>query len=194
MTTGIDNALPPGSVSMTRHEDTTDEDVFTPRPTTSSDPNEPLNWSNWRKILNFGLTLGVATAAFTHYSLQPVFWQQMTGDPGVTINQLNNAASGMLSGVALGCILFIPLTSKYGRRPTYLLSTAVMASVTWWISKMTTNVELLLTSIFLGFSGAINETAVEMTRGSANGVYFLAVMLGTFLTPVAGGAQADSQG
>ncbi|KAK7427804.1 hypothetical protein QQZ08_005742 [Neonectria magnoliae] len=193
----------PGGAILLRHEDDTDAAVFVLVPTPSSDPNEPLNWSKWRKNLNFGFTMAVTIAAFTNLSVQTVFWQQMTVDMNVSIAQLSNAQSAQLAGLAMGCVFFIPFTIKYGRRSTYIASTALMAGVSWWTSRMNSYPELIVTSIITGLSGAVNETAVQMTiadlffvhqRATANAVYFTGVMVGSFLTPMAAGSQASSQG
>ncbi|KAH7260385.1 major facilitator superfamily domain-containing protein [Fusarium solani] len=203
MATGAATA-PPGTVRLVlQPEESTGVSTFMLSPTPSSDPNEPLNWSNWRKCFNYGLTIAVTVAAFTNLSIQTVFWQQMTVDLGVTITQLTHAQSAQLAGLAMGCIFFIPLTIKYGRRSTYVVSTAALAAVSWWTSSISSYTELILTSIITGLAGAINETSVQMTiadlffvhqRGSANAVYFTAVMVGSFLTPLAAGSQAAEQG
>ncbi|KAJ4004801.1 hypothetical protein NW752_009533 [Fusarium irregulare] len=198
-----DPVVIPGEVRLILAEASTDASRFVLQPTPSSDPNEPLNWSSWRKCLNFGFTIAVTVAAFTNLSIQTVFWQQMTVDMGVTIQQLTYASSSQLAGLALGCLFFIPLTIKYGRRPTYVVSCAVLAGVTWWSARMNTYWELIVTNIVTGLAGAINETAVQMTiadlffvhrRGSANAIYFTAVMVGAFLAPMAAGTQAANQG
>jgi MFS family permease len=87
----------------------------------------------------------------------------MTTDLNVSINQLSNAQSAQLAGLAMGCIFFIPFTIKYGRRSTYIFSTALMAAVSWWTSRMTGYGELIATAVITGLSGAVNETAVQMT-------------------------------
>ena len=95
--------------------------------------------------------------------VQTVFWQQMQVDMGVSTVELNHAQSANLAGLAVGCLVFIPPTVKYGRRPSYLLSIAVLAGATWWMSQMKTNAELIATAVISGLAGAINETAVQMT-------------------------------
>ncbi|TDZ49798.1 putative MFS-type transporter [Colletotrichum trifolii] len=195
--------MPPGTVYLLNHEHATDSSGFILSPVPSSDPNDPLNWSKWRKYLNYSLAMGVSVAAFTNLSIQTVFWQQMTVDLNVSIAQLSNAQSAQLAGLATGCIFFIPFTIKYGRRLTYLVSTAVLAGAAWWTSSMHSYAELIVTAVITGLAGAINETAVQMTiadlffvhqRGSANGLYFMAVMVGSFLTPMAAGSQTVAQG
>ena len=95
--------------------------------------------------------------------VQTVFWQQMRVDMGVTTSDLNNAQSANLAGLALGCLCFIPFTVKYGRRPSYLLSMAVLAGSAWWMSRMETKAELVIVAVISGLAGSINETAVQMT-------------------------------
>ncbi|KAF6803184.1 major facilitator superfamily transporter [Colletotrichum musicola] len=195
--------MPPGTVYLTTHETATETSRFVLSPVPSIDPNEPLNWSKWRKYLNYSLAMAVTVSAFTNLSIQTVFWQQMTADLGVTVEQLSNAQSAQLAGLATGCVFFIPFAVKYGRRPAYLASTAVLAAAAWWTSAMRSYPELIATAVVTGLAGAVNETAVQMTiadlffvhqRGSANGIYFVAVMTGSFLTPLAAGVQAAGQG
>jgi MFS family permease len=95
--------------------------------------------------------------------IQTVFWQQMIVELGFSISQLNNGKSAQLAGLAIGCLVFIPLTVKFGRRSTYILSTAALAASCWWSAKMNTFAELILTNVLAGLAGAINETAVQMT-------------------------------
>lgn len=89
----------------------------------------------------------------------------MTVDLSVTIEQLTHGQSAQLAGLAVGCIFFIPFTVKYGRRSTYLASTAVLAGMSWWMSRMGSYAELIVTAFLSGLAGAINETAVQMTVG-----------------------------
>lgn len=107
--------------------------------------------------------MAVSIAAFTNLSIQTIFWQQMVVDMNVSYAQLSNAQSAQLAGLAMGCIFFIPFTIKYGRRSTYIISTALMAAVSWWTSRMNSYPELIATAVITGLSGAVNETAVQMT-------------------------------
>ncbi|KAL1875845.1 hypothetical protein Daus18300_003036 [Diaporthe australafricana] len=164
--TGADRA--PGDILLIQHNEN-ESDTFVRFPIPSNDPNDPL----------------------------------MSPDLGLSFERLNNAQSANLAGLALGCVFFIPLTKKYGRRSTYVISTAAMAAVTWWSTYMKTDAELFLTNLFYGLAGATNETVVQMTiadiffvhqRGTANAFYITAVMVGSFLTPMAAGIQAKYTG
>ncbi|KAI5456841.1 major facilitator superfamily domain-containing protein [Mariannaea sp. PMI_226] len=172
-------------------------------PTPSKDPNDPLNWTRLRKNINLLLVLALTIATFTAIIMQLIFWQQMIVDLDVTYDQLNAGVAANAAGLAVGCLLFIPLTRKYGCRSSYIISTGAMAGVTWWSSRLETAAEIYATNFLYGLAGSLNETISEITiahlffvhqRGTANGLYIVAVMLGNFICPTIAGIQAASQG
>ncbi|KIW45113.1 uncharacterized protein PV06_03527 [Exophiala oligosperma] len=194
---------PPGTIPLLERQAASEalKVVLVPHP--SNDPNDPLNWNNWRKAFNYLLVLAATLASFTGIMIQPVLWPQMVEDMKMPITAFQHGQSANLAGLATGCALFVPLTIKYGRRSTYIASVAVMAAGCWWTARRTSYAEVILTSIIIGWAGAINETVVQMTiadlyfihqRGRANAFYQLAVVAGGFLTPVAAGAQATAHG
>ncbi|KAJ5964319.1 uncharacterized protein N7479_004195 [Penicillium vulpinum] len=196
---------PPGTFKLIR-DDETDENgqsIIYLDPIPSSDPNEPLNWSTMRKSVNFTIVLAMTIIIFTALSIQSIFWQQMTIDLDVTYNELNNAMAVNYVGLATGCVLFIPFAKKYGRRPVYIVSTALMLATSFWTAKINGLTELYVTNLLQGLAGATNESIAEITiadlffvhhRGSMNGLYLTCVMFGSFLTPMAAGAQATQNG
>lgn len=65
----VDRAWPPGTVRLELAKEGGDHDiVLQPRPT--SNPNDPLNWSRWRKNVNFGLSCFYALMVFANISGQ----------------------------------------------------------------------------------------------------------------------------
>lgn len=46
------------------------------------------------------------------------------------------------------------------------MSIVVLAAVTWWTARMNTYTEVILTNLFTGLAGAVNETTVQMTVSS----------------------------
>ncbi|KAK2676927.1 MFS transporter superfamily [Fusarium oxysporum f. sp. vasinfectum] len=132
-------------------------------PTPSQDPNDPLNWSKRRKAWNFTLVLAVTVAFFSAIVMQMVLWQQMIIDMHVTYDQLNYGVAFNSAGLALGSFLFIPLARKYGSRPCYILSTGLMAAVSWWSGRMETVGEMYVTNFLSGLAASINETISEIT-------------------------------
>lgn len=66
-------------------------------------------------------------------------------------------------GLAMGCALFIPLAKKYGRRPIYIISMALMLATSFWMSKMNSLAELYVCNLLQGLAGATNEAIVQIT-------------------------------
>ncbi|KAE8416419.1 major facilitator superfamily domain-containing protein [Aspergillus pseudocaelatus] len=220
-----DHDTPPGTVLLIKDNDRDETHgrrgiVLSPFP--SSDPNEPLNWSTARKACNFTLVLAVTCLIFTALSIQQIFWQLMVVDLDVTYAQLNNAMSVNFVGLAVGCVFFIPFAKKFGRRPVYLISTALMLVTSFWGAEIKTLAELYITNLLQGLAGATNEAIAQITvsfpatspqerwaynsyhqiadlffvhhRGGMNALYMTMMMVGSFLTPMAAGAQATRQG
>ncbi|KAE8382452.1 major facilitator superfamily domain-containing protein [Aspergillus bertholletiae] len=133
----------------------------------------------------------------------PIFWQLMVVDLNVTYTQLNNAMSVNYVGLSMGCVIFIPFAKKFGRRPVYLASTALMLVTSFWGAEIKTLAELYITNLLQGLAGATNEAIVQITiadlffvhhRGGMNALYMVMMMIGSFLTPMASGVQATRQG
>lgn len=106
-------------------------------------------------------------------------------------------------GLAIGCIFFIPLAHKYGRRPLYILSTALQLAASIWYARVQTPGDLIGCNIVSGVGGAISEIIVQLTvadiyfvhqHGTMNGWYVISQSVGTFLGPVAAGYIVLSQG
>lgn len=87
----------------------------------------------------------------------------MIPDMGVSYTQLNQAMSINFVGLATGCIFFIPFAKKYGRRPIYIISAALMLATTFWMARMDSLTELYITNLLQGLAGATNESIVEIT-------------------------------
>ncbi|KAE8441455.1 hypothetical protein EG329_004948 [Mollisiaceae sp. DMI_Dod_QoI] len=202
--TAADNRdLPPGTVLLFGANLEHDASQINLEPKPTRDPNDPLNWSKWRKWANLTLTLAVTATIFTAISIQTVFWQLMVAELDITYAQLVNSYALNLCGSSLGCIFFIPLAIKYGRRPVYVVSTGAMLALTIWSAKINTAGDVYATNLLLGLAGAPNETIVQMTvadlffvhqRGTVNGLYMAMVMIGSFLSPTAAGFMAMSYG
>lgn len=96
-------------------------------------------------------------------SIQQIFWQQMTVDLNVTYGELTQSMSVNYVGLAMGCVLFIPFAKKYGRRPVYIVSTALMLVTSFWTARLESLAELYICNLLQGLAGATNETIVEIT-------------------------------
>ncbi|PHH88932.1 hypothetical protein CDD83_6865 [Cordyceps sp. RAO-2017] len=200
-------APPPGTVELISSDNSRQ---FEPEPTRlvllpvpSDDPDDPLNWSTFRKCWNYALLTATTACIFSVLSTQPVFWSQMLEELPVKQADLNASQALQLIGTAVGCIIFVPFTRKYGRRPIYILSVAIVAAATLWSAYMNTALEIILSNVLMGLAAATNETATQMSirdmffvhqRGSANGVYLAAISAGIFFAPILAGIQASATG
>lgn len=90
----------------------------------------------------------------------------MMEDLNVTYQDLANGQAIQLVGLASSCVVFIPLTKKYGRRSTYIISTALVAATSWWTAYLETKVELYVTSLLYGLAASTTDTSVEMSVSS----------------------------
>lgn len=87
----------------------------------------------------------------------------MSVDLNTTYAQLNHTKSVNFVGFSVGCIFFIPMAKKYGRRPVYIASTALLLATSFWLARMTTIVELYTCNLLQGLGGATNEAIAEIT-------------------------------
>ncbi|KAK5043479.1 hypothetical protein LTR84_011948 [Exophiala bonariae] len=175
--------------------------VLQPQP--SSDPNDPLNWSMGRKVLNFALVSSYNLWIFTILDIATVAWSVLVEELGVTYSQLNDAFASNLAGLAVGCLLFIPFALKFGRRPVYLLSTFIIFITAIWQAVQSNLANIIANQVVSGLAGAVSETLLTVTigdiffthqRGKATAVGTFFVLVGSFLAPVAAGYIVDGQG
>ncbi|CAG9981329.1 unnamed protein product [Clonostachys byssicola] len=176
---------PPGTFLMADHDAGSDPNVMSLHPKPSNDPNDPLATDKAR------------------VAVQPTFWPQMTVDLHTSMDTLSHGNSSKLAGLAIGGFLIVPFAVKYGRRPAYIFSTALMTAASWWSSRLQSSPEQIAANFLTGVSGSVNEACVQMTiadlffvhqRGRANAGYFFAILFGTYVTPIAAGSLAATKG
>jgi MFS family permease len=172
-------------------------------PTPSADPNDPLNWSKFRKGLNFILVCFFVLWTFVQLDIGFTAWGPIQEELNFSIDLLNAGAAVNYAALAIGCVFFIPLVHKYGRRPIYLLSSALQFASCVWQAKTYTAGDLIGSSIISGLGGAISETIVQITiadmffvhqHATMNAWYMIFQAAGAFLGPVASGYIVVSQG
>lgn len=103
----------------------------------------------------------------------------------------------------MGCIFFVPLGMKFGRRTVYIVTSMLMTASAIWQGKANTIGDFIGSNVIAGLAGAVNEALFQVTvtdlffvhqRASVNGLYLAAVCLGNYMGPVAAGYVALSQG
>ncbi|KAJ9485256.1 hypothetical protein VN97_g8090 [Penicillium thymicola] len=191
----------PGTVRLEDIHQSRDQLVLFPTP--SSDPNDPLNWSKTRKILNFTLVSFFVLWTFVQLDIGFTAWGPMQGELNYSVDILNANAAINYGGLAIGCIFFMPLVHKYGRRPIYILSVILQFASCIWQAQMSTVGDLMTSGLISGIGGAISEVIVQITiadmffvhqHATMNGWFVIVQSAGAFLGPVASGYIVVAQG
>lgn len=127
----------------------------------------------------------------------------METDLGFTFDNLSMGAGINYAGLAVGCIFFIPLVHRYGRRPIYIFSVTLQLASCIWQAKVHTFGDLIGSNLISGLGGAISEIIAQITiadmffvhqHATMNGWYVIFQSTGAFLGPVASGYITVSQG
>ncbi|OAL30812.1 hypothetical protein AYO22_01432 [Fonsecaea multimorphosa] len=181
---GAQTDLPPGTVLLHDLQKSSTEIVLHPIPT--ADPNDPLNWSRWRKALNFALANVFVLFTFVLLDISSVAYGSYTVELHITYSTFTVASAVGFTGLAVGCVLFIPFVHKYV-----------------WYAKMNSRGEMIAVSLLSGLGGALSETLVQVTiadlffvhqHATMSAIFLLVQAAGSFLGPVAAGYVVVAQG
>ena len=197
------NALwPPGTVCLQdTNTSTADGLVLQPRPT--DDPNDPLNWSPWRKYLNIGLVCFYVAMVAEFINAATPTWGPMHEQLGFSYEILNDSYAAGCACLAIGSLLLIPFALKFGRRPLYLFSTVLQFALSIWSARMQTVADLMLINVLQCLFGSLAEVIVQMTiadvffihqRGRMNAIYVWVWLLSSYLGSFVAGFVAKGQG
>ncbi|KAK5068620.1 hypothetical protein LTR69_000740 [Exophiala sideris] len=151
--------------------------ILHPQP--STDPNDPLNWSMKRKLVNFSIASFYVLMVFAMLDIGVVVFQDYNTLLGISYDDLNNTFAANCVGLAFGCLLFVPFSIKYGRRPVYLVTTFVLFICGIWAAVLRDYPNMVGLNVINGLAGAVADTIVQMT---------------VYLAPVVAGYSAVSQG
>lgn len=133
---------------------------------------------------------------FFRIDCAPVTWGPMNRQLGFSYAVLDDSYAIGCGTLAIGGPLLIPFALKYGRRPVYLMSTAIQLGMSIWTARMQTVADLLLINAFSNLVAALAETMVQMTvadvyfvhqRGLMNSIYLLMLTMGVSIAPIAAG-------
>jgi hypothetical protein len=137
--------------------------VLVPQP--SNDPNDPLNWPQWKKEMIIILVSGAALMATVVYCtilpatliLAAVFDQSIT--------EVSNSTGAHV--MAIGCVTFFTSASakKWGKRPVFLASITVMTLACVWGAASQSWTSYFVARVFQGIGVAPVETLVTAMVG-----------------------------
>ncbi|KAL5323507.1 hypothetical protein ACEPPN_008044 [Leptodophora sp. 'Broadleaf-Isolate-01'] len=174
--------------------------VLVPQPT--RDPNDPLNWSRWRKEYHYWLLWWWGFIAAVSVNWGGPVWTQLTIDYNTTFVQLNVASALCWLFLGLGCVFLQPTAMKIGRRPVYLMAT-VFNLVGCAMGGVSHTVGMFFgVNILTGIGAAPVDSLVEIStmdiffaheRGTRLSLLLFTIYAGSYLGPVAAGYVAESQ-
>ncbi|KAI5963657.1 uncharacterized protein KGF55_002537 [Candida pseudojiufengensis] len=174
--------------------------VLIPQPTDS--PNDPLNWSNPKKILQFSLlifytALTAATsndAGAAQDSLNEIY--------GISYDAMNTGAGVLFAAIGINCWLLAPSVDLYGRKISYLICLAASVGGCIWFSVSRKTSDTIWSQLFVGAGESAAEAMVQVSicdlffqnnLGSVLTLYIAATSIGTYLGPLIAGFIAQYQ-
>lgn len=137
--------------------------VLVPQP--SDDPRDPLNWPRWKKEACFWsicYTAGLVGAVGPLLAPGYVF---LAAEWGVSVPKVAATNGALILALAFMMLFQAPFAVKFGRRPVFLVATAILFFTSIW-SGVSQGLESFLWSrIFQGFGMAPFEALVTATIG-----------------------------
>ncbi|KUJ18818.1 bicyclomycin resistance protein [Mollisia scopiformis] len=168
------------------------------------DPQNPLNFSKWLKVLNITIVSAICFVTPLGSSMfAPGVPQLMTEFRSDNIELASFVVSVYVLGFAVGPLFFAPLSELYGRMPVYHLCNLGFLSFTIACA-LATNLNMLIGFRFLAGvfgsapltngGGTIADLVTQEKRGKAMSGFVMGPIIGPIIGPVAGGYLSQAKG
>ena len=190
-----------GQATSALHDVSHGDIVLVPRP--SSDPNDPLNWTNRRKLLAVSMAylyvLGTGIATSLQYSVLA----DITADTGISTANLVQGTGVMFLFFGWACLLWQPIALVYGRRGVYLITMLLTVPMMVWTAYSSSSSEWFAHRVLIGIVVSPIESLAEVTvfdlyfahnRGTYMGLYVFILFGSNFLAPLVAGWFNDAYG
>ncbi|KAG7665107.1 uncharacterized protein J8A68_001416 [[Candida] subhashii] len=157
-------------------------------PLPSADPNDPLNWPEWKKNYQiFLVALGTFSATFMAAGLTPAF-EAMSIEYSVPLASVSYLVASQIAAFGVLPLFWVPLMNTYGRK--FFVTLGAFACCVLNIGgAFCTSYELqMLTRILVGIfistvmasGGAfVADLSFASERGKKNGWWSVALIIGT---------------
>ncbi|KAK4620133.1 Efflux pump radE [Fulvia fulva] len=166
-----------------------------------TDPENPLNWPQWRKVSNIAMT------SFVTFLTPLASSMFAPGVPETFKTDSNTAATFVVSifvlGFAFGPIVVAPASKLYGRLPVYHICN-ILFTIFTICNAVSTNMAMLMAFHFLaGFagvgavtigSGSVADMMPPEQRGISLALWSLGFLFGPIVGPIAGGFPVAAMG
>ncbi|KAJ5555837.1 hypothetical protein N7535_008268 [Penicillium sp. DV-2018c] len=206
----MDDPVPiPGTVQQVdldhtlrrKHNKDRKDIVLIPQP--SSHPDDPLNWSRNRKLLNVFSQMAWCFIIACLISGLSSSYLLIAEDTGISVADLSTGNGIMYLFMGWGTLLTQNLAQDYGRRPVLLFSLLGCALLQVWSAHVQSVGEWYANRVLVGIFASAQEALIELCvadihfthdQGFHMGIYNWSLWCGGFLSPVAGAFVADSMG
>jgi MFS family permease len=176
-----------------------DKILLLPQPTDS--PNDPLNWSYWRRMWSAALILFITALTAATSNSAGAAGTALVDTYGISFGVQNTAAGVLFLGIGYATLALSAAPWLYGRRVSYIvcICSSIIGSI--WFARSHSKGDTIGCQLFLGISESVAEATAQLSltdvtfqhqRGSVLGFYVLATSVGTFLGPLISGFIADS--
>ncbi|KAL6809558.1 major facilitator superfamily domain-containing protein [Trichoderma camerunense] len=164
-------------------------------PTPSQDPNDPLNWSKFRRYY-IAITACVAMFLCTFLAsgpsvALPQMAQDFLGHSTLTPPQRIAKTAYFITTVTLmqgvGCLAWIPLIIKYGRRPVYIAAFTLYTITAIWAAVADSYAKHLAARIVMGFAIGAGECLAPVTIADVTFLHERGVLMAVYTASISGG-------
>lgn len=168
--------------------------VLIPQP--SDSPNDPLNWSKWRRYFHFGLMSFITAFTAATSNDAGAAQDSLNEYYNISYDSMNTGAGVLFLGIGWATLFLAPLSSLYGRKITYLICTTLGLLGALWFALAKRTSDTIWSQLFVGISESCAEAQVQLSlsdiyfqhqMGSVLTVYILCTSIGTFLGPLIAG-------
>lgn len=165
--------------------------ILLPQPTDS--PNDPLNWSPFRKYYHFFLMLAFTALTAAISNDASASQESLNEAYGISYDAMNTGAGVLFLFIGWSCIFFAPASSLYGRRISYLICLLAGTLGSVWFGSSTKTADTIWSQAFVGMSESVAESQVQQSLsdiffqhqfGTVLTAYIMATSIGTFLGPL----------
>ncbi|KAF2091406.1 serine/threonine kinase 16 [Saccharata proteae CBS 121410] len=144
-----------GSIHFVKSSDKSHR-VLVPQP--SDSPHDPLNWSFAWKITTISVaSYSTFCQGFGPLSLAPMF-EYYTRDFNCTLAEAVQFTGVAILVLGFSNFLWVPISTSFGKRPVYLLSTTVCLGASIWRAKAQTYNSFMGASVLGGIGSGAGET------------------------------------
>lgn len=168
--------------------------ILVPQP--SDSPNDPLNWSRMRKLVNFAIIAFITGFTAATSNDAGAVQDSLNELYGITYDSMNTGAGVLFIGIGWTTIFLAPCANLYGRKITYLMCIFVGLLGAVWFALSRRTSDTIWSQLFVGMSESCAEAQVQLSLsdmyfqhqlGAVLTVYILATSVGTYLGPLIAG-------